>query len=188
MARPAARATQCRNNLKQIGLALYQYQSTWGSFPPAFTVDAYGNRLHSWRTLILPYLEEQSLYSRIDLSKPWDDPANAELANARVHAFACPSISIPQTHTNYMAIVDPRGVFYSDASESATEGNGVKSQSIFVVEVDAQRAIPWMSPQDADPALVLSFSADKEFHHQNGRHVLMENGHVRTLDIKLKSR
>ena len=51
----AARRSQCVNNLKQIGLALHNYESTYDALPPAYTVDAAGRPLHSWRTLILPY-------------------------------------------------------------------------------------------------------------------------------------
>ncbi|HSG73025.1 MAG TPA: DUF1559 domain-containing protein, partial [Planctomycetaceae bacterium] len=75
---PAARRWACKNNLKQIGLALHNYHDSFGTFPPAYTVDADGKPLHSWRTLILPFVEQQSLYDSIDLTKPWDDPANAE--------------------------------------------------------------------------------------------------------------
>ena len=82
-AREAARRSSCSNNLKQIGIALQNYADTYGSLPPAYSVDANGNRLHSWRTLILPFLEANPLYSTIDLSKPWDDPANEALPAAR---------------------------------------------------------------------------------------------------------
>ena len=76
--RGEARRSQCKNNLKQIGLALHNYHDIYHVFPPAYTVDGNGKPLHSWRTLILPYLDQAPLYLKIDLSKPWDDPANAE--------------------------------------------------------------------------------------------------------------
>ena len=79
--REAARRTQCRNNLKQIALALHNYESHYHALPPAYTIDAEGKPLHSWRTLILPWIEQVNLYNSIDLSKPWDDPANAEALN-----------------------------------------------------------------------------------------------------------
>src|SRR4051794_1481798 len=54
----AARRSQCVNNLKQIALALYNYEQAHNALPPAYIVDAKGRALHSWRTLILPYLEQ----------------------------------------------------------------------------------------------------------------------------------
>ena len=65
-ARPAARRTQCKNNLKQIGLALHNYHDLYGSFPPAFTVDSNGMPLHSWRTLILPFIDQLPLYQNVN--------------------------------------------------------------------------------------------------------------------------
>ena len=66
---PAARRAQCVNNLKQIALALSQYEQTYQALPPAYTVDAKGKPLHSWRTLILPFLEQSELYKKIHLPK-----------------------------------------------------------------------------------------------------------------------
>ncbi len=92
----AARRSQCKNNLKQIALALHNYEAHYHALPPAYTVDGDGKPLHSWRTLILPYVDQQSLYSRIDLSKPWDDPANAEALTANVaNSLHCPSTPGP---------------------------------------------------------------------------------------------
>ena len=77
-AREPARRTQCRYNLKQIGLALHEYEQAFGVLPPAYTVDAEGKRLQSWRVLILPYLDQAALYKLIDLTKPWDDPVRPD--------------------------------------------------------------------------------------------------------------
>jgi hypothetical protein len=49
----------CVNHLKQIGLALHNYYSVYGVFPPAYVADESGKPMHSWRVLILPFLEEQ---------------------------------------------------------------------------------------------------------------------------------
>src|SRR4051812_5995401 len=57
-ARPAAYRNACSNNLKQIAVALQNYSAMYDALPPAYTTDAEGKPLHSWRTLILPYLEE----------------------------------------------------------------------------------------------------------------------------------
>src|SRR5262245_61477503 len=97
--REPARRTQCKNYLKQIGLALHNYLEDYHALPPAFTVDAYGQPLHSWRTLILPYLDQRLLYETIDLSKPWNDPANAEAFNTALEIYRCPSATSPPNHT-----------------------------------------------------------------------------------------
>ena len=74
----AARRTGCGFNLRGIAQALQVYAKEHGSLPPAYTKDAQGRPLHSWRTLILPYMEEKQLFDTIDLTKPWDDPVEEE--------------------------------------------------------------------------------------------------------------
>ncbi len=56
----AARRMQCSNNLKMLALAMHNYHDFYKSLPPAYTVDSQGNHLHSWRTLLLPFLEESA--------------------------------------------------------------------------------------------------------------------------------
>ncbi len=68
-ARPAARRSACMNNIPQISLALINYESANGHFPPPYTTDDDGNPLHSWRVLILPFLEENELYGQINLNR-----------------------------------------------------------------------------------------------------------------------
>ena len=69
--RGPARASMCKNQLMNIGLALYQYYEQYGSFPPAYIADESGKPMHSWRVLILPYLEESALYMQYDFNEPW---------------------------------------------------------------------------------------------------------------------
>ncbi len=91
-ARSAARLNACTRNLKQIALALHNYEAAYHALPPAYTVDANGKPLHSWRTLILPFLDERPLYDEIDLSKPWDDPVNVGAWNISIGAYNCPAL------------------------------------------------------------------------------------------------
>lgn len=78
-ARNAARTTQSRNNLKQLGLALHNYHDVHDSFPLGATEDSNGKPLHGWLTLCNPYVESSSLYSVIFQNRPWDHPINEEL-------------------------------------------------------------------------------------------------------------
>ncbi len=65
----AARFTQSKNNLKQIGLALHNYHDTVDALPRGGTYDEAGRPLHSWQTFLLPYVEEQPLYDNIDFAR-----------------------------------------------------------------------------------------------------------------------
>jgi hypothetical protein len=79
-AREAARRTQSTNNLKQLILGLLNYESANGHFPPHASYSPDGKPLLSWRVHILPYLEEQALYSQFRLDEPWDSEHNQSAA------------------------------------------------------------------------------------------------------------
>lgn len=72
MARESARRTQCQTNLRNFGLAITNYQTSLGKFPPAYTTEP----KHSVITYILPYFEEHVAYGKIDLSLDWNEGTN----------------------------------------------------------------------------------------------------------------
>jgi len=76
-----------------LSLALTNYQSSYGCFPPAFIADSQGRPMHSWRVLILPYLDRADLYGRYSFDEPWDGPNNIKLLDEMPRVFACPSHS-----------------------------------------------------------------------------------------------
>lgn len=182
-AREPARRTLCRGHFKQIGLALYNYHDTYGVFPPVFTVDANGNRLHSWRTLILPYLGQKPLYEKIDLAKPWDDPVNAFARTEVIEQYRCPSSIAPPGHTTTLALVTPRSVLRPESSSAINDVRDGTSLTLTVIEVDTEHAVPWMSPQDADEALFLSLGPTSKLSHPGGFHALVGDGSVRMLKL-----
>jgi prepilin-type processing-associated H-X9-DG protein len=179
-ARPAARRSQCVNNLKQIALALRNYEQAYNVLPPAYTVDAKGRPLHSWRTLILPYLEQPSLYNTIDLSKPWNDPANARALKTAVSVFGCPESTEPQNTTTYLAIAAPDGCFSPGAPRRLAEITATSS-TLMVIEAGDENAIPWMAPMDANESLVMSLGPATKFHHVGGMNACFVDGSVRFL-------
>ena len=89
--RESARRSQCAHNLRQIGLALHTYHDAMGTFPPLYTVDANGKPLHSWRVLILPYIEQMRLYDQIRLDEPWDSEYNKQFHRLMIPVYRCPS-------------------------------------------------------------------------------------------------
>ncbi len=164
-AREAARRTQCINRLKNIGLALHNYANEYGAFPPAYSVDADGKPLHSWRTLILPYLDQRPLYERIDLTKAWDDPANAEAYATELSVYQCPSAELDPQQTVYLAVTAPGGFFREDVPRKLTDVTDDPHETLMVIEAPSKHAVHWMAPYDADARVVLSLTNDAELHH-----------------------
>jgi hypothetical protein len=181
----AARRTQCKNNLKQIGLALYNYHDIYGAFPPAYTVDSNGKRLHSWRTLILPFIDQVPLHQKIDLTKAWDDPVNAEAAKTPLHVYHCPSAPGPSTHTSYVVITGADTCFPGAVSKALSEITDGTANTMMAIEVDSERFVPWMSPTDVDEHFFLNVGPKSKTSHAGGLHTLMADGQVRFLSYNL---
>ena len=177
--REAARRTQCKHNLKQIALALHNYHDLYGSLPPAYTTDESGQPLHSWRTLILPFLEQAELYNSIDLSKPWNDPANKAARETPVSSFQCPSSDLPAHHTNYLGVCGDAFIFYQDQARSFSDITDGTSNTILVLEAPAPLSVPWMSPQDADEALLNTIRSSEQQNHMGGFQVALADGSAR---------
>jgi prepilin-type N-terminal cleavage/methylation domain-containing protein len=103
-AREAARRTQCRNNLKQIGLALHNYHDTYDTLPPGRTrnpnvADAWYTGNLNWHGRILPYIDQAPIYNQIDWSRAGGTtgtdgntgPQNSVVRTYIIPAFLCPS-------------------------------------------------------------------------------------------------
>lgn len=98
MAREAARRTQCQNNLRQLGLAAMNYESSHKHFPPGWNVfDSATTEAeeeqpgYAWGFYLLPHLEQGVLYDRFDRTVPVDDATNVPLLDTYLSMFACPS-------------------------------------------------------------------------------------------------
>ncbi len=74
--RDAADKMLSGSNLRQLMIAMHNYHQDHNELPPVFTVNASQKPLHSWRVLILPYIEEGELYQKFKLNEPWDSPHN----------------------------------------------------------------------------------------------------------------
>lgn len=89
-AREAARRIKCQNNLKQIGLAMQNYEGAWLSFPPSMVLGGQ-SPADSWSAQgrILPYIELDNIHDLIDFSRGYN--AAVELKRTRVAIYQCPS-------------------------------------------------------------------------------------------------
>lgn len=76
---------QSTNYLRQIGIGVHNYHDTYESMPSGGTILEDGRLGHGWMTQLLPFCEEQVLYDKIDLTKPWNDLVNAEHFKSRAN-------------------------------------------------------------------------------------------------------
>jgi prepilin-type N-terminal cleavage/methylation domain-containing protein/prepilin-type processing-associated H-X9-DG protein len=108
--REAASRLKCQNNLKQIGLALHNYENATGLFPPAYITSdtsldgtafgiSYGDQYRNgpsgwgWGVFLLPYIEQDNLYRSFNLNEPCWAPVNATAVVTKVAIYLCPSAS-----------------------------------------------------------------------------------------------
>ena len=139
--------------------------------PPSYTVDPNGRPLHSWRTLILPYLEQESLYKSIDLSKPWNDPLNAKASGTFVSVYHCPEVVGRNNTTTYLAIVAPNGCFLRKESRLLAEITDAHGWTLMLIEAGEENAVPWMAPVDAGEFLVMDIGRTTKLHHAGGTNI-----------------
>jgi len=177
-AKPAVRVHQCKQNLRQISLALSNYHAVNDAYPPAYTVDAMGRPLHSWRTLLLPYLDQHHLYKTIDLSKPWNDPANALACETALHVYRCPSVAeLPPNYTTYLAPVGPDRCFLPNGSRRIPDIAST-SNTLMVFDASSGKKVHWMAPQDDDGQFVMSLTTETELAHTGHTQACLVDGSI----------
>lgn len=108
-ARESARRTQCKNNLKQMGLALYNYESTHRCFPmekislkapfPVYNV--------SWTSMVLPYIDQAPAYNQLNFNTSWADPVNNPVTQITLPIWLCPSAPAANARTNPNSLTPP---------------------------------------------------------------------------------
>ncbi len=179
-----------RNHLKQIGLGVHFYHDAEHSFPASVADREDGRLLHSWQTLMLPYIDKAALYGRIDIARPWDDPANREAMGEIVPEYLSPrhqtetdrnSNGYALSHyTGNIRVLPPgRSLSFDDVTDGL-------AYTILAGEVGAGFK-PWGDPTNLrDPALGLRVSpATFGFSETDATNLLMADGRVHAVGPRI---
>jgi hypothetical protein len=193
--REAALRAQCSNNMRQIGLAIMNYEQRYKCYPPAFIADKNGKPLHSWRVLILPELGEDALYKQYRFDEPWDSPHNSTLTMQMPRIYSCPSDgTIGGPTTGYAMLVGPHAFSIGPKGRKLAEiakANGL-SNTIMLAEA-ADAGINWLEPRDLNTKDMQfqinslsnqnanAGSNDISCHHVGGVNVIMCDGSMQFL-------
>lgn len=136
----------CKNKLKQLGLALHNFHEQHGSLPSAFTVDEAGAPMHSWRTLILLYIEKDYLHEQYKFDEPWNSTHNKGLLQT-VDVLRCSWEEEHEFVTDFFAIVGPSTVWPKQDSISFDEIKDGMSETIALIQLP-HSDVPWSEPTD----------------------------------------
>lgn len=157
----AAQRAQSSNNLKVIGIGLYNYHDSHGTFPPGGTFDDRGRPLHGWQAMLLPYVDHQAIYDQITFELPWNDPANRAPFQTEVLMFLNPG-NPDRSDADGYALSHYAGnarILGGDMPRSLTDLTDGASTTILAGEVVTD-FLAWGHPiQWRDPALGINRSS-----------------------------
>ncbi len=134
------------SNIKQLGLAMHNYHSVHGHFPPPTLLGPDGKTVHSWRVALLPYLDEQDLYDEYRTDEPWDSPHNKKLIKKMPSTYGHPFAKTEPGHTSYFVLTGKETVFVGNKGTSIRDILDGTSNTILVVE--SKPEVPWTKPTD----------------------------------------
>jgi hypothetical protein len=185
-----------QNNLREIGLALYNFHDTFKQFPPAAICDAQGKPLLSWRVAILPFFEQEGpLFQQFKLDEPWDSEHNLKLLAQMPKVYAPVGITTRERNVTFYQgfVADPKlGAEHQTAWQSTPAANsplGAKGTRLLdftdgtpntLLVVEAGEAVPWTKPVDLqyEPKRRLPKLGGMS---KDGFHVLLADGSTRFL-------
>jgi len=185
-AREDARRRRCADNGREISVAIIAYEKMHGTFPPQYTVDEQNRPLTSWRTHLLPYMEQAARYERYRHDEPWDSPGNKALVEPPIVTYLCPSDVL--THSpvlpisNYLGIVGEQCIF--DGARTAShaqisQGGGIFKTILFGETIHAR--VQWSEPRDIEMRQALDTLGTPQSllssYHPDGINMVFADGH-----------
>jgi Protein of unknown function (DUF1559)/Domain of unknown function (DUF4190) len=148
--REAAARISNANNLKQITLAMRDYNDAMGTFPSAAICDPKGKPLLSWRVAILPYVEQEALYSQFKLDEPWDGPNNSKLISQMPKVYALPNDATPSSGNTYYRVFVGNGAAFDWCKGTHLPDDFKDGTANTILIAEAATAVPWTKPDELD--------------------------------------
>lgn len=146
-ARAAALRDQTQDNLAKLVQAMNQYRSDHGSYPPAFLPDANGVPMHSWRVLLLRYLDA-GLYEDYNFDLPWDQQDQRfRMRMPDVFAAAGDEGALEAGNTSYFLVVGNETAFPKGKATTDASFQDGPSETIMIVECHGSQT-EWLKPSD----------------------------------------
>lgn len=177
---------QCRNNLKQIGLALWNYHDTYSAFPAARDAG------HSWRLRVLPFMWSSPQYSAYDFDQPWNAENNVIIDIRPLHSKSGepvvfgnpygPACDVDDPHvTSYVVIVGDDAFANANQTRAKADISDGLENTIAAVEI-VDSDVHWLSPVDLEFDR-MSFTINDgpqsiSSHHKSGPAILFCDGAV----------
>ena len=199
-AREAARRAQCLNNLRQIGIALHVYHDTNDRFPPGGWRFGYDGKVQwiAWSALILPGLEQRSLYDSLNYANSYAGPENTTAASTVVSTYVCPTTPRGEPRIEGRGVTDYGGMYGQRITGPNNPPNGTMlygrplrfadindgtSRTIFVGEASGWRDGQWINALNVfDQAFPIHkappFENDLRSDHPGGADALFGDGHA----------
>jgi type II secretory pathway pseudopilin PulG len=185
--------SRCSYNMKQIGMALHNYQDSHGHFPSIITRNKDGKPLHGWLVDVLPDMGYDHVYRAIDPDEPWSSQRNAVLQGLRIEEFMCPAVPRAKDDfsTNYFAIVGPGTIWREGEVVSLFE---IRNPSLVVVAVEcAVSDKHWAEPcsltvEEALERMKTGKGMRISTVHPFGVSVLFANGSTRWISYRMPIR
>lgn len=180
-AKRAAERQSAANNLKQIGLAFHNYESSYRVLPQSAITQVSDKQApkkypYSWRVALLPYIEHAALYNKYNFEEPWDSPGNLEILKQMPAVYRHPSDAADSTNASYVVLSGAATMFPGDKPRKLSAITDGLSNTVMAVE--AKTSIPWTKPEDFE------YATDKPIpklggYSPEGYNVLLGDGSVR---------
>jgi len=210
--RESARSVVCRNNLRQIGLAMQNYHSTFMNFPAGVTGwRPFGSNNQSklnlaWSVFILPQLEQDNLYQQLDLSQAYDSPRNQNAGSQSISVYQCSSATRVAQPEDALGIIDyggifgerinsrndpPKGCMLFDQPISISDITDGASNTLLVAEDSQFSDGQWINGRNVfDQAFAINaapeFENDIRSNHSGGANGVFADGHVQFLSESME--